>query len=298
MVATPITAPQVAPANHGLIASAFPSPDSGVSNRWENGFGFVPESCLQPESWVIPCVGVGSTAGPGATITDNRPTTSGYLEWAPYVIQVPFTCTLQQTQAIDFEDRARRIMEAGQSKLMETELYRGDASGYGQFLVNPARNPWNLTLTDLTSTGGQNLGTGGTTTPTLGIRSLIQAAADAPNGTKAMLHATPSVVEAWMQGNSVIQDSSGRLITRVGGHTVISGTGYTGQGINNAAADPAIHWAWVTSPVYYLLGEDITVETVAWRDNDATAIVRRTACAYWDGCLHAGVPIDPNGTVI
>ena len=299
MVASIITAPQPTPTRHGLIDSAFPSPVVPGDTRWENGFGFVPEACAEPESWVIPCVGPGSPAV-GATRTPQRgPLDDGFLQWRPYVIRVPFKCDAQQLQSIDFEARARRIFEQGESKLMETEFYRGDAAGYQASVTNPLAVPHNLTLTR----GGTDLSGGapGGIAPSVAIRMLIQAAAQAPGSPRAMIHATPMVAMAWVQGGSVVEGRDGRLVTTVGGHTVIAGTGYTGEGPDNVAPLPSdvIHWAWITTPVYWLRGSEIEVlRSVDRAANDAEVIVQRTACAYFDGCLHAGLPVAAAGTVV
>lgn len=296
MPTTVITAPQSAAAAHGLIGSGFPSPVAPGDQRWELGFGFVAESCAEPESWVIPCVGPGSPAVGSTSTVDRGPLATGFLEWRPYVLRSSFRCDAQQLRAIDFEARARRVFELGESKLLETELYRGDAAGYGASVADPAVTPHNLTLVR----GGTNLGVGGGQAPSLAIRTLIQAAAAAPGGPRAMIHATPAVATAWVMSGAVIEGRDGRLVTKVGGHTVIAGTGYTGSGPDNSdPGDPNIHWAWVTTPVYWLRGDTVEVlASIDQRTNDATVTVQRTACAYWDGCLHAGVPVDSMGVII
>lgn len=303
MVATVISAPQPTAPRHGLIDSAFPSPElASGSNRWENGFGFTPESCAEPESWVIPCVGQ-VAGGPGAANTEYRPL-NDFVQWAPYVIRASFKCTAQQATAIDFEQRARRVFELGESKLMETELYRGDAAGFAAFQADPINHPtFNPTLTrsDPLTPVTDLSGGAGATTPTLAIRFLLQAAAGAPGGARAMLHATPAVAMAWMQSGSIKEGRDGRLVTTIGEHTVIVGSGYTGEGPDNLALLPTdnIHWTWITSPVYWLRGAELEVlRAVDQRNNDAEVIVQRTVCAYWDGCLHAGVPVSTLGTVI
>lgn len=296
LLSTVIKAPQGSPPRHGLVDSAFPSPEEVTgSNRWERGFGFTPESCDEPESWIIPCVGTGSTGGPGATNTENRGTDDP-IYWSPFVVQSSFKCSAQQRGAINFEERARRIFELGYSKLVETELYRGDAVGFARNAADGAFTEPNLSLVSASAT---NLAAGASTTPTLAIRSLLQAAATSLGGQRAMLHATPAVAMAWMQSGSVVEER-GRLVTRVGGHTVISGTGYTGAGIGNVApADTNIHWAWITSPIYFLQSPETEIRYSVERDGgDGEAIARRTAIAYWDGCLHAGIPVDSTGTVM
>ena len=119
-----------------------------------------------------------------------------------------------------------------------------------------------------------------------------------------MIHATPAVAMAWMQGGG-LTEQGGKLYTRVGGHIVVAGTGYGGNGPELAAQDPKVHWAYITTPIYLLRGpvesnynRSNPAPNVQKQHNDGTAIVRRTVAAYSDGCLHAGIPVDTEGTVI
>ena len=298
-----IPAPTSTPAAHGLVETATPSPADGVDVRWELGFQFVPETCHEPESWAIPCVGT-DTGGPGDTVTENRGDGSDVLTWTPFYIRSPFTCTTQQFRSLNFEQRARTIFALGESKLIETELWKGEAAGWSKQQADPSLTFANLTLaqagvTDLS-------GGGGAASPVVAIRSLIQAAAGAPGGPMAMLHATPAVVTAWMQSGALTETRDGKLITKVGKHLVVSGTGYSGEG--PGVVDPGANesWAYVTTPIYVLRGPTIEVlwdgvsmsQIMNRPDNDVTVIVQRSAAYYWDGCLHAGIPVDETGASI
>ncbi len=303
MSATIIQAPQAMPARHGLLDAVFTHPEQNSgSDRWENGFGFVPENCDNPESWVIPCQG-GAPPPPGQAITDlDTPTVADHMLWFwPFLVRSKFRCDAQQLGTIDFEARAKRIIELGEQKLIESELYAGAAHGYGANQTDPLIEK-NLSLTDLTLSGGVDLSGGAPpTTPSLAIRMLIQAAARGPHGARCMIHGTPAVVEAWMQGGSVIVDKDQKLVTAVGGHVVVAGAGYSGNGPNNVPPLPTdfTHWAWVTSPVYVLRSPQLEVTTqIDRRSNTATAFVQRTAAVFWDGCVHAGVPVNALGTVV
>lgn len=269
------------------------------NDRWQNGFSFVPEHCAEPESVIIPCVGGNPAGGPDATVLDSRgPGGSAEMMWTPYLVRSSFKCDAQQRGTIDFERRARRILELGESKLIETELYRGDAAGWAQNDGNPAFDPPNLSLVTPAAVGTTDVGLGGATTPSLGIRALLQAAANTPGAHHSMLHCTPDVAEAWMQGGSIARNRDGSLVTTMGQHRVVVGTGYTGAGPGNADPGGTTQYAWITSPVYLLMG-DIEIHYDMDRGaNDGRAIATRPVCAYWDGCLHAGIQIDAMGTVV
>lgn len=301
---TAIAAPDAAPAKHGLVTTALPSPvDSLTGDRWEAGFGFTPDTCTEPESWSIPCLGT-TDNGPGATVTENRGN-GATLWWNPFVVRASFKCDSQQLRSIDFENKARRIYAAGESKLIETELFRGDAAGYALDVADVNFTEPNLTLaqagvTDLS-------GGGGAASPVVAIRSLVQAAAQAPNARRAMIHATPATVVAWDQSGALKEDRDGRLVTKVGGHYVVAGGGYTGEGPGLVAPAANVAWAYVTTPVYLIRGDELEVvvdpdrrlaSTFNRPDNDIEVIVQRTAAYYWDGCLHAGIPVDEIGASI
>jgi hypothetical protein len=268
--------------------------------RWELGFGFLPENCSQPETWLIPCVGPAGGNGPGASVTDNTEPEYpvGFLNFTPYQIQAEFECDAQSREAVDMPQRARRILEAGTSKAMEYELYEGRLAGVAGLAADG-----NLQLTDSSTftTAGAPITTTATQ-PRLALIDLIQAAARNQSGGRAMIHATPAAVAAW-QSAGMLEREGPRLVTVVGGHTVVSGSGYTGFGPDNAdPGDPLIHWAWVTSPVYYLLGEirvipDNEAEAFDRDTNDMQYIATRTAAAFWDGCLHTGLPVNVHGTI-
>jgi hypothetical protein len=78
----------------------------------------------------------------------------------------------------------------------------------------------------------------------------------------------------------------------------VAGTGYTGWGPDNVPnVNPDEHWAWLTTPVYHLLGEVEIIpaelaEAIDRPENDAEFIAQQTAVAFWDSCAHVGCNID------
>lgn len=296
-------APTSTPSKHGLLTTAMPSPADGTDTRWELGFEFVPETCDEPESWIIPCVGT-ETGGPGAAITENRGDVADVLTWTPFYIRSGFKCTAQQIRSVDFERRARTVFTLGEGKLLETELWTGESAGWTRADGDPAFVNPNLTLAQAGVT--DLAGGAGASSPVIALRSLVQAAAGAPGGPTAMIHATPAVVMAWMQSGGVIETREQKLQTTVGGHWVVAGTGYSGQGPGVIAAPANQSWAYVTTPVYLLRGPNIEVlwdrvdysQVMTRADNDVEVIVQRSAAYYWDGCLHAGILVDEIGASI
>lgn len=300
-----IDAPPTTPPKHGLLTagSVHPNQASDIENRWELGFGFLPENCSDPETWVFPCVGPAGVAGPGAENTaDTEPT--GFLNFTPYQIQAEFECDTQSRRAINFADRAERILEAGTGKAMEFELWEGQTAGVAALAADG-----NLQLTDSTTFTDAGPITTAVTSPRLALISLIQAAARSSSGQRSMIHATPATVAAWQQTGALKEDGP-RLVTVVGGHVVVSGVGYTGSGPDNTPdADGDVHWAYVTSPVNWMLteirvnpsgpvrGSDIAGQAIDYRVNNEAYVASRTAVAFWDGCLHTGIPVNTMGSL-
>lgn len=285
-----IDAPPVTPPRFGLIDSAIQVQPTDL--HWENGIEFLPEVCSDPESWANPCVGPSSPAGPGAAITDGtEPGIADLIQLTPYLIRAPYKCTAYQWRAVNHEARATRILNAGQSKAMETELYSGLVAGEAAL---PGQGNPQLTDSNTFTAGPINGGTA--TASRLALISLVQAASEASGGGRAMIHATPATVQSWWQSGSLIKEGN-LLVTGGGGHIVVSGSGYPGLGPDNAArTDPAHHWAWVTSPVHYLLGEIEPIgplsEIMDRKTNDIEAIAQRAVAVYWDLCLHVGINVD------
>jgi hypothetical protein len=302
-----IDAPPTTPPKHGLITAATVHPHQATDpqGRWEIGFGFLPENCSDPETWVIPCVGPAGTEGPGAAATPGSEPgyPDDFLNFTPYQLQAEFECDTQSRQAIDFADRAERILEAGTGKAMEYELWEGRTAG-----VEALAADGNLQLTDSNTFTDSGPITTAITTPRLGLISLIQAAARSTSGQRSMIHATAATVAAWHM-TGALKEEGARLVTVVGGHVVVAGSGYTGSGPDNTPdADDDVHWAYITSPVQYLLGEvrvnppggeirgtDPDAQAFDFRENDEAYIAHRTAVAFWDGCLHTGLPINTMG---
>lgn len=288
---TVIVAPQSTPPRHGLVDSVVPVATVTVDPRWENGFMFTPENCANPETWAIPCLGP-IEAGPGEEVTTQTPDKST-INVYPFRVQAEFECdTLYGRDPEPYILRARRILESGQSKAIESELATGLLMGTAEH----GEGNGNLSLTDST-TFTTAPATTTATTPRLGLITLMQIAAATASGSRATIHATPATAMAWWQSGSLVERGDA-LFTAVSGHQVIAGPGYPGLGPDNVAnSSDNEHWAYVTSPVQLVLG-DIEANTTQIAQmlnratNDVQAVVGRTVAAYWDGCLHSGVNID------
>lgn len=198
----PVTAPVPQAPFTGLIASSRVVEEG--TERWGNGFTFAPEGCAGGGSFA-PC-------DPG---TKDIPDNPGIMTVEPIGVWAGDKCSSFGFLARDYEGRARRLLEACESKQAEREFWRGDVAR-AQAWDNPF----------LTDGGARVLGDG--ETPVAALACLEQALADGSCGMRGMIHATRQLVTVWSASN-LIRVEGNRLLT-INGNLVVSGAGYDGSG--------------------------------------------------------------------
>lgn len=321
-----VSAPQISPALHSLIATAT-KVDEPVVDRmgqeveeWTAGFTFQPEACDQGGVWV-PCVDVkdpdslnpngGSGSGSGEQLksTFDAPEIE---EFTPYWVEGQFSCSTLGFQVADYAQRALSSLNNVTPKQVEHEFWTGD-----QMAQHPSAN--NQALVTEVSTRAQILNSGSigalnAVSPTFGMALLQQGLANCATGSRGMVHATPYLVTLWAAGDLIIQDGT-RLSTPTRGTHVVSGGGYPGTGpvIAGDEATPTSTqvWAFATGVVNYRLGrvrlypneQQIDADLAeamrtatpglahGW-DNTITYRAERAAAAVWDPCCTLAVLID------
>jgi hypothetical protein len=320
-----VSAPQLAPAPHGLLQTAVEvseSPEVRLGQEveaWTAGFQFQPEACDQGGMWV-PCIdtktsdlnpgGSGSGSGDQLKSQFDAPDIE---EFIPYWVEGQFTCSTQGFEVAQYAKRARRSLELVTPKQVEHEFWTGD-----QMAQHP--NATNQALVTEVSTRAQimNAGTIGALTPVSpvqGFALLQQGLANCATGSRGMIHATPYLVELFISNHLVYQDGA-RLSSVARGTYVVAGAGYPGSGPTIAAGQAAATgtqvWAFATGVVNYRLGrvrlypneQDIDAdlreamrppsnngEAHGW-DNQITYRAERAAAAVWDPCCTVAVLID------
>lgn len=220
------------------------------------------------------------------------------LQYQPFVVEVPYTCSSWGFEANDYRGKALRQLAAGTGKAVEREFWTGEL------------NPANINLRFWTP-AANIVNPGGWAAPVavnvaLGLALLEQALASCATGSRGMLHAPPVVVQRMAQWY-LIDDDSGcdndedcRLLTRSRGDIVVAGAGYDPLvGPFAAVPAPAATEAWVyaTGMVDVRLGEPmIYPETMAEALDRATNTVtyrgERTAAVNPDGCCMFAVLVD------
>jgi hypothetical protein len=266
--------------------------DDDTTSRWEGGFQFQPENCIEAKAW-DPC-----------TPHDEDRSKSEYdgnqeiVEFAPYIIEVPYTCSSYGFESIDYAGRAMRALDAGLTKAIEREFWMGEKISTNQSLVGstPVDNDHIL------NPGGAV--TPPPVTPTQALILLTQALADCGNGSRGMIHATPALVEEWYRLYLIVEADDGTLVTGARRDVIVAGAGYTGYGPTGYGVPlEDEEWAYATGMVEVRIGEkevlpsDIS-EAFDRATNTVTYRGEVPAAAYHDGCCSYAVLVDMTGYTV
>jgi hypothetical protein len=228
----------------------------------------------------------------------------GIVEWDPYIIWVGDECSTLGTDPADIEARAIRHLEAQTSHLIEAVLWTNqvDSADFG------GSHP-NVSLSDASIYPGDPDGGTPITTPNAfdsvppvsAFKTMIEALSDALGGTRGMIHVEKRVVPFLAFYGLAIQ-SGQRLVTTLGDHIVVPGSGYTGSSPEEDAASDNYSWIYGTSMVEALMTEIVVDTDLAGAVNRSTNLIEyraeRMALAHWDRAIHIGVSVcleDPAG---
>lgn len=267
--AAAVIAPVNTPALVSLVRSARRVQED--DSRWENGFAFDPEGCGGGGGIVDPC---GDTE---KVIGDNP----DVVNVTPFVVWEGDKCSSFGFSQRDYEARARRLLEACQSKYIAAELWTGDVA-----TANGWANPY------LTDPDSDVVALGAS--PVEALACLEQGLAECQCG-QGMIHATPQVVTHWVNQNLVIREG-GLLITQLGTIVAADG-GYDGSGPQGVPAASGSVWAYGTGMVEVRLG-DVAVfpssfaEALNRTTNTIEFRAERMAAATWDKCCLVAAEVD------
>lgn len=276
MARAPVGAPRRVPPPLRLLTSGVLPEDQAEGtdeSRWELGFEFERESCGDAETF-DPCA-------PGS-FTPERNTAQ--IEYEPFGVRAGESCSAFGFSQRDYEGRARRLLEACESKQIANEFWTGDLA---------TERAWpNRFLADTDS----DVVTDGPTAVIDVLACLEQGLAECACGTRGMIHATPQLVTHWAAlGNSVLRREGGLLLT-IHDTIVVTDAGYDGSGPSGQAAG-ASQWAYATglvtvrrSPIIITPGDISQALTRTVNTIEYTA--QRLAAVTWDGCCHLAAQAD------
>jgi len=218
------------------------------------------------------------------------------VNYSPFIIEVPYTCSSFGFQVADYVKRAMRQLEATKHKALEHEFWTG------------ARMPENPSLVKSTPNDDEHiLNPGGAAAPIavspgVALMILSQALANCGSGGRGMIHATPSTVERWVNLTSV-QCGPDFIQTCARGDIIVDGSGYPGTGpIGQPAPGPNEVWAYATGMVNVRMGEPEVYpkefsDALDRGTNTVTYRGEMTASAVHDLCCSFAVLIDLCGTI-
>jgi len=266
-------------------------------------------------------------AGGGASVTQAEVQAAGdpitkkpyddpteNVEVMPFTIEVPFECSSFGWESVDYAERALENLELGKSKAIEAEWWTGT-----QIPSNPSL------VRDTPNDDDHILNPGGAASPVAvspGVALILfaQALSNCGTGARGMIHATPALVERWLNltaVNPVTTDSDcialGELsnlisgacvvVTPGRGDIVVNGAGYPGTGpLGQPPPGPNEVWAYATGIVNVRLSDTNLIppnfnEALDRATNTVNYKGEAEAMVYDDGCCRFAVLIDICGTV-
>lgn len=288
------TAPLPAPLRINLISSVGAEPaDSG---RWQTGIAYKPYNYLG-DFTLDPCGEVGEGV---KTLTDMPET----VEWDPYILGAGSICSTLGTTWGDLEARARLRLENSTSHILEGVLWTNTIDGADFGASHP-----NVSLSDASVPTSPTAAVDRIYTPNAydtfplvkSFSDMVAALGELLGGYRGMIHVEARVIP-YLSFYGLAVASGNRLITTLGDHIVVPGTGYTGSDPEGNESSPFHTWIYGTSMVEVLLSEIMVppdrVTSVDRENNDIEVYAERMALAHWDRQAHIGIPVcleDPAG---
>lgn len=248
--------------------------------------------------YLPPVYNTGSTFDPcGETGEGSKPSElpPDLVSWDPYVLWSTTSCTTLTNDPDDIRLRATQDLDTQTSHKLETVLWTNTVDG-GDF---GAAHP-NISLSDASTTIIQPNGFT-PVPPVKAFSDMIDALIDALGGARGMIHVEKRLVPFIAFYGLAVQQGQ-RLVTTLGDHIVVPGSGYTGSDPAGNAASENYSWIYGTSMVEVLLAPIEVFGDLPAQVNRSTNVIEyraeRMALAHWDHAAHIGIPVcleDPAG---
>ena len=218
----------------------------------------------------------------GSPATKNAGTLPESPHFGAFTGYLPVTCTSFSVgaDAAWFKARAFAAFAAIESTIAE----RVFATGEGLDALQPHLTDSNLT----------QLNAGAATGAMLALEDLDDAIA--ATGRAGVIHATPSVVDAWDSGGGL--ERRGNLRVTANDTPVVSGAGYLGFFPDGGSAPSSRRaWAFATGPVQarrtdIFITPDNYAQALDRAVNSVEFFAERSMLIDWDAVLQAGVLVD------
>jgi hypothetical protein len=273
-----IAAPPLTPPRYSLLTCATVIDDA---ERWQQGVQWAPESDHWGQAVELGCDGSAAVIGEG-TILSNPDVDSAY----PFVVSASDRCSTFGFKARDYEGRARRLLEADQSRQIAYEFWH-QTIGAGNASVG---------LNDITMV------ITGTACSVVTAFGLMEGwAAERIKNRRAMIHCSPQVLSA--AHAAYLLEQVGPLWVTPMGTVVVADAGYDGGATTHISPGATEQVAFVTPWVSVRLspveinpgtGEEALRLATDRSTNTVTYTAQREALIQWDkvATTPAGIVID------
>lgn len=260
--------PELAP--FGILSSAV-TVHKDSNEHWIGGLTYeTPDANVSARNISI----LGTTSQQAVTAV-NSPKQDNFRFYYPFAVEATIKTSTMGNDPEKVLASAREALDIVASKAIEKEFWDGDIA---QQLTADNSNRYlaQSDAVDVTPTPG----TGVKVRQGLGL--LVEALGQGSIGSKGVLHAPPSVIEAL---SPVLIEKDGGLFTKTG-HGVVNGVGYSRRGPSGALATGSLAWMYATGPVTVHLGP-ITVtpeklnQATDISQNNIQYFVDRPASVTW-----------------
>lgn len=239
-----IRPPVLTPVPCGLlsVAQVFTNSDLGNDERWTRGTSFEYNS-------IPSTLGLLASNGNGV---DFPPSPTGnavfYEKLDPFYIEIKDLSSTLATTPEEVKARSIDQLTAASQKIIEIQLWNGTTS---LFLTDPVPHFTSGDQLDIVTLGGKS--------PADALSLLEGSIAESPTGSQGIIHMTRDVASALGSRLERKRSDSGRpyITTRLGTPVVV-GSGYSGNGPQNAPESVATRtnkWMFATGDVQILLGD-------------------------------------------
>lgn len=279
-----VEAPQQRPPRGAtLLRSA--NPVTEPDDRWLAGLQYVPEACGTGD--LVLAAGYCGSGFAGFPPGSDFPL-GETVDYVPPYVAVAQECSALggEAEMRRVEDRARRLLEACQTKGIARELWRGDIA------IAAAPDLPNNYLAN--SASYEDLGGGLDFSLLDGLAALEEGLAGCSCGGAGMIHTTSQVVTYWQHLNLLERQPDGRLLTALGTF-VVADPGNDGSPMGGVVdADGSSSWAYATGMVDVRLGPiDVLAERNQVRErNDFVVYAFRPFAATFEPCCHLAAQLD------
>lgn len=255
----------------GLLRSAGPLTTEGWTRAY-SGLSYRPNTSFAGESF-DPC----------QDVTVSRDEESP-VEWVPWGLAVGSECFPASTDAAEEEARVLQRYSSQVSHMTEQVFWTGVLDNGGSFAAAgwPNRPLADPLSDDLTLTGPVGVVTA--------FNFAFEYLADSIGGLRGMLH-VPYKILPYLAFYGVAIRESFTILTALGDHAVIAGTGYPGTAPDGSPAEGGTVWMYVTTPVRAAATAPAANVVLDRTNNEWEAVASGLALAEWDLQAHAAIQV-------